>query len=219
MTLTFGSSSIGMMAQEEEYKWSAGMNCGISGYLGEFNGANIFKSPGVNLSAQVAYLYDTRWNFNGVLSFSTLKGSTDVFSQEGLTNLPSSFNSSLWQLDCNAEFNFMPYGIGETYKRLSRWTPFIGAGIGVAMAMPKGGSTSFAPEIPISFGVKYKIKERFNLKAELTITKLFTDSADGLQDVYGIESSWFKNTDWSASFTVGFSYEFGKRCPTCHYVD
>ena len=40
-----------------------------------------------------------------------------------------------------------------------------------------------------------------------------------LSDLATIKSSFLKNNDWYSRFTVGISYEFGKRCETCHYVD
>ena len=130
-----------------------------------------------------------------------------------------SFSALTAEVSLRAEFNFFPYGIGETYKNLKRWTPYLAGGFGFIMASPKGESFSLAPEIPLAFGVRYKLKKQLNLKAEISITKTFTDAIDGAQDIYGIKSSWFKNTDWTTALTVGFSYEFGERCATCHYVD
>ena len=53
------------------------------------------------------------------------------------------------------------------------------------------------------------------------MTKVFGDKVDGkyLTDLYGIKSSFLKNTDWYSTLTVGISYEFGPRCATCHRID
>ena len=69
-------------------------------------------------------------------------------------------------------------------------------------------------------GLKYKMRERWNLGLEFTMTKVFSDHVDGpLSDLYGIKSSFLKNTDWYSNIAISITYEFGKRCATCHYVD
>lgn len=49
--------------------------------------------------------------------------------------------------------------------------------------------------------------------------KTFTDKLDGplLDDPHGIPSAFMKNTDWYSTLTLSISYEFSKRCATCHY--
>ena len=65
-----------------------------------------------------------------------------------------------------------------------------------------------------------KMRERWNLGLEFTMTKVFSDHVDGpLSDLYGIKSSFLKNTDWYSNIAISITYEFGKRCATCHYVD
>ena len=84
-----------------------------------------------------------------------------------------------------------------------------------------GGTTSVAPNLPMGAGVKFKLSERVNLGAEFTMTKVFGDKVDGplLSDLNTIKTSFYKNTDWYSRLTIGITYEFGKRCETCHYVD
>ena len=72
-------------------------------------------------------------------------------------------------------------------------------------------------QIPFILGVKLKLKERLNLNVKLTAAKVFSDKLDGeLADLYTIKSTFLKNTDWYSTLTVGLTYEFGERCPTCH---
>ena len=40
-----------------------------------------------------------------------------------------------------------------------------------------------------------------------------------LTDLYQIKSSFLKNTDWYSTLTFSISYEFGRRCVTCHRID
>ena len=130
-----------------------------------------------------------------------------------------SFKSTVYDLGGRVEFNFFPYGIGETYKKLKRWSPYLTVGIGLTLASC-GGQTNAGFNIPMGAGIKYKIKERLNFGVEFTMTKVFSDHVDGvLSDLYQIQSSFLKNTDWYSNISVSLTYEFGKRWATCHYVD
>jgi hypothetical protein len=129
-----------------------------------------------------------------------------------------SFKSTVADLGERVEFNFFSYGIGETYKRLRRWSPYLTVGFGFTLASCSG-QTSFGVNIPMGVGVKYKIKERLNFGFEFLMTKVFSDKVDQLSDLYQIQSSFIKNTDWYSNISVSLTYEFGKRCSTCHYVD
>ena len=197
-----------------------GVGLGMSGYLGEANESNLFAHPGVGLNASFRYLLNTRWAFRGLLTAASLSGST-----AGMTNvLPGEavydFKSWVYDLGARAEFNFFNYGIGERYKRLSRVSPYLSLGLGVVMSSV-GGETFVAMGIPMGFGVKFKAKPRVNLGLEFTMTKVFGDNLDGreLADLYLIKSSFLKNTDWYATLMFSVSYEFGKRCVTCHRID
>ena len=128
------------------------------------------------------------------------------------------FKSTLFDLGGQAEFNFFNFGIGSKYKNLKRLTPYLTLGLGVTMASCSG-STAVAMNLPMGVGVKYKLKERLNLGAEFTMRKCFGDKIDGLSDLNGIKSSFAKNTDWYSLIQVSVTYEFGKRCRVCHYVD
>lgn len=191
----------------------------MSGYLGDANTSSIFKHPGFTAEAGMRYLPNVRWAFRGVLGVTTLSGNSADMENVFPDNIDYSFSSTVYSLGLRAEFNFLPYGIGETYKRLSRISPYLVLGVGMAVASCEG--TTAALSLPMGAGVKYKLKPRLNLALEFTMTKIFSDKVDGptLDDPIGIKSSFFKNTDWMSRITVGITYEFGERCATCHYQD
>ena len=207
-------------AQEAKYKFDVGASLGMSGYIGDANSGNIFKKPGCEADASFRYLPDTRWAVRGVFSTFGLSGST-----EGMANyLPGdavyTFTSQVYELSVHGEFNFFPYGIGETYKRLRRWSPYLTLGLGGAMSS-SGGKIAGTFTIPMGMGVKFKLTERINLMAEFTMTKTFSDKMDGqqLNDLNLIKTAFYKGTDWISRLNVGISFEFGERCETCQYVD
>lgn len=204
----------------ESYKFDIGAGLGMSGYLGDANESNLFKHPGFAANAGVRYLFDSRWAAKAQLSMATISGNTADFENVLPGGEQFDFKSTVYDFSVRGEANFFSYGIGETYKRLRRWTPYLSLGVGLTFAStPDGNSAAFS--IPMGVGIKFKIKPRLNLNAEFSMTKVFGDKIDSnqLTDLYKIKSSFLKNTDWFSSFTVGISYEFGPRCTTCHRID
>ena len=130
------------------------------------------------------------------------------------------FSTTFYELSELFEFNFLPYGMGESYRKLKRITPYITAGLGATM-WSVDGKTGAAFTIPFGVGVKYKPSRRLNIGLEFLMKKTFTDRLDGamLDDPYGIKSSFMKNTDWYSTLTVTVTYEFSKRCEVCNYKD
>lgn len=204
----------------EEYKFDIGAGIGMSGYLGDANESNMFAHPGVAFNATFRYLINSRWAIRGMLTGVSLSGSTADMDNVLPEGKVYDFKSSVYDLGAKAEFNFFNYGIGETYKRLTRISPYLSLGLGVAMAS-SGGDTSVAMSLPMGFGVKYKLRPRLNLGLEFSMTKVFGDKVDSseLTDLYQIKSSFLKNTDWYSSLMFTVTYEFGKRCVTCHRID
>lgn len=204
----------------EEYKFDIGAGIGMSGYLGDANESNMFAHPGVAFNATFRYLINSRWAIRGMLTGVSLSGSTADMDNVLPEGKVYDFKSSVYDLGARAEFNFFNYGIGETYKRLTRISPYLSLGLGVAMSS-SGGDTSVAMSLPMGFGVKYKLRPRLNLGLEFSMTKVFGDKVDSseLTDLYQIKSSFLKNTDWYSSLMFTVTYEFGKRCVTCHRID
>lgn len=217
--LTFLLPAQNVSGQETPYKFDLGAEIGMSGYAGDAS-SNLFAHPGFAGQVSMRYLPSTRWAVRGVLSALTISGNTADMANVLPGNATYSFKSTVYDLGARVEFNFFSYGIGETYKKMRRWTPYLSLGVGVTLATCSG-NTAFGPNIPMGFGVKFKPRERINLFAEFSVTKVFNDHIDGkdLSDLTTIESSFIKNNDWYSRLTVGISFEFGKRCETCHYVD
>lgn len=202
----------------ESYKFDLGAGIGMSGYLGDANESNLFKHPGFAANIGGRYLFNSRWAVRAQLGMQTLSGNTADFSNVLPDGRQYSFKSTAYDLGFRGECNFFGYGIGETYKRLRRWTPYLSLGLGVAMASADG-NTTVAPTLPMAFGFKFKPRERWNLWLEFSMTKVFSDKVDGLWELNHIKTDFYKNTDWFSRLAVGISYEFGRRCETCHYVD
>lgn len=213
------AAAFGVSAQEETYKFDLGAGVGMSGYLGDVNQVNMFRNPGFAAQIGFRYLIDTRWALRTALTTAGLKGNSSQFSNKFPGLRDYSFSAQAYALDVHGEFNFLPYGIGETFKRLKRWTPYMAAGVG-AVFSHCGQSNAIAFEIPLAVGFKFKLRERLNLALEFSMAKAFGDRLDGnISDLQGIKSDFIKNTDWHSQLLISLTYEFGKRCETCHYKD
>ena len=208
-----------LSAQESTYKFDIGASLGVSGYLGDANTANLYKNPGMAAGASFRYLANTRWAIKGMLTYAGLSGNSSDMTNVYPGGETYKFTSKVYDLSGRVEFNFFNYGIGETYRKLKRWSPYLSLGIGLTVASCQGTAVAF--NIPMSVGIKYKLRESINLGAECTMTKAFNDNIDGpvLDDLYDIKSSFMKNTDWYSTFMVSVSFEFGERCKNCFYVD
>lgn len=204
----------------DSYKFDFGGGVGMSGYLGDANESNLFAKPGFAADLSFRWLASSRFAVRGLFAVASISGDTSDWDNVLPDNAQYKFKSTVFNLEGRAEFNFFPYGFGQTYKRLKRWTPYLSLGVGVGIASCDG-STSFAPVLPIGVGVKYKLSLRWNLAAEFTMKKVFGDHVDGddLADLYSIKSAFYKNTDWTSALTISISYEFGPRCQVCHRVD
>ncbi len=213
-------TSLSARAQESQYRFDFGASLGMTGYLGDANRASLLKHPGFGAEIGARYIKDSRWAFRALIGALTLKGSTADMDDVLPDMAVYKFSSTVIDMDVRAEFNFLPYGIGETYKGLRRLSPYVTLGFGCSIASCSGSLTA-APSIPIGLGLKFKAAPRLNLIAEFTMTKTLGDKLDGakLSDLNQIKTSFIKDTDWYSRLTIGFSYEFGERCATCHYVD
>ena len=207
-------------SQEARYKWDIGFGECMSGYVGDANRGFPFRHPGAAVDIFCRYNIDSRWGVRTQAGLATLSGNTADMDNVLPGAMQYSFKSTVYDVSVRGEYNFFPYGIGETYKRLRRWTPVLSLGIGAVLS-GVDGKTFAAMEIPMGLGLKYKASERLNLAVEWTMTKTAGDHIDGekLSDLYLIKSSFLKNTDWYSTITVSVTYDFGERCVVCNRKD
>ncbi|MCM1336745.1 MAG: porin family protein [Candidatus Amulumruptor caecigallinarius] len=201
---------------EEPYKFDLGLAMGMSGYWGDLSN-NMFQNPGIAATAMFHYRFDTRWLIRGSFTGASLSGNNKK-ADNVLPGGMYEFDGGFYALDARAEFNFFSFGMGETYKRLKRWTPYLAVGLGGAMSSVDS-STSFAMTIPMAFGARYKVSERVNLGAEWSFMKVFGDKVDGHSDLTGVKTDFIRSTDWVSTIQIYFTYEFGRRCTACNRHD
>ncbi len=205
---------------QEDYRFDMGGGIGMTGYLGDANTANLLAHPGWDAQLVFRYVINPRMGLKSGLYAGSLSGDSSDMLDVFPGNANYKFSTTFFELSELFEFNFFNYGIGESYRNLKRWSPYITAGVGATLWTTEG-YTGVAFTIPFGAGIKFKINRRLNLGLECLMKKTFTDKLDSpsLSDPHAIKSSFLKNTDWYSTFTLTLTYEFSKRCAVCNYKD
>lgn len=205
---------------QEDYRFDFGVGLGMTGYLGDANTSNLYRNPGWDAELFLRYIFNPRIAIKTNLYAGSLRGNSEQMTNVFPDGQNFKFSTTFYELGELFEFNFFEFGIGERYRKLKRVTPYITAGLSATM-WTVDGSVFAGFTIPLGIGVKFKANKRLNLGLEFLMKKVFSDRLDGtqLEDPYTIKSSFAKNTDWYSTLTLTVSYEFSKRCATCHYKE
>ncbi|MDR2086944.1 MAG: porin family protein [Dysgonamonadaceae bacterium] len=208
-------------AVAQEYKYEIGGMAGMAMYMGDANQVSFFQgwdpAGGIIFRNNVNF----RWAWEADFSLGRVNGDTrntkNVFPDQGKV----SFSRYFYTLGGRAEFNFLPYSDKFAYLNTSKISPYLLFGGGVTLA-PGNGETCIAINVPLGVGVKYKIRNRWNLGLEYSVHKLFSDSFDApdksgfhLDNVYGVKNGLFKNKDWYNTLFFSVTWEFGLRDGRC----
>lgn len=233
-------------AQDEpEYRLELGGGLGTMAYQGDFNGS-VFKGMQPMGGVVARYKINPRMAWSAQISVGTLKGSSrkEKTWYPVLAEHPVDFKTTLTDFSVRYEYNFWPFGTGKEYLGAVPLTPFIAFGAGLAFTGKpsltgegaalmtesqegEDGTVNLTPmpnpeavvafQLPIGFGVKYKLRNRLNLTAEWTMHISGSDMLDGVDSPYGIKSNdLFKNTDCYSTLKVSLTYDLWAKCKTCH---
>ena len=205
---------------QEDYRFDIGAGVGMTGYLGDANSANLWANPSWDATILFRYILNPRLNFKTNFYVGGLRGDSSKMDNVLPNDQNFKFSTTFFEIGELVEFHFFNYGMGESYRKLKRWTPYITAGVSITgWTVDGSGSATFT--IPMGVGFKYKPALRWNIGLEFLMKKTFSDRVDGnnLSDPLGIKRGFMKNTDWSSTFSISISYEFSKRCAVCHYKD
>lgn len=205
---------------QEDYRFEVGGGLGMTGYLGDANTANLWGHPGWDVTALLRYLPNTRFAFKTNLYVGQVSGNSADMENVFPNMATYKFSTTFYELGELVEFNFFNYGMGERYRKLKRWSPYITAGLSMLL-WSNDGHANATVAIPLGLGVKFKLNRRVNLGMEFLMKKTFSDKVDGpdLSDPYGIKHAFLKNTDWISTLSFTITYEFSERCRACNYKE
>lgn len=219
--------------QEGEF----GVGVGAAHYFGDLNTTASLNRP--KLAATLFF----RKNFSNYISgrigasFARL-GYSDVYNthNEYMQRRNLSFNSNVWELSLQGDFNFFRFMPGEPQYN---FTPYVTIGVGAFSYDPytylagekiylrqlgtEGQGSALYPDrkqysamsisIPLGLGVKYAINERFNIGFEILHRFTNTDYLDDVSKTFVDLSIFPLNPDNSQSAAAQLSdrsYELGE---------
>jgi len=203
----------GVKAQELEYALELGAMAGPSFYMGDANLNGFYRDITAAGSLMGRYNLNPRMALKFNAGYGKVKGdATKDANKFPVTEKQKwCFNNSLVDVGCQYELNFWGYGTGEGYKGHKRLTPYIQMGLGFTYC-----NDDLTMNIPVGFGLKYKIKPRLNVGIDWSMRFTMSDKLDGIKDPYKINSGFLKNKD-SYSWTMLYiSYDLCPKYRKCN---
>ena len=203
----------GMSAQELEYAMELGVMAGPSFYMGDANLNGFYKNVTMAGGLMGRYNINPRMALKFDLAYGSVKGD----ATNGANKFPETegqewkFNNSLFDAGCQYEICFWGFGTGGGYKGHKRLTPYIQLGLGFTY-----GNDAFTMNIPVGFGVKYKIKPRWNVGIDWSMRFSMSDKLDGIEDPYRIKSGFLKNKDSYSWTMIYVSYDLCPKYRKCN---
>jgi hypothetical protein len=200
-------------AQELEYALELGAMGGPGFYMGDANLGGFYKNVTMAGGLMGRYNMNPRMALKFDIGYGSVKGNaaTQKNRYPATNGQKWKFNNSLVDVGCQYEMNFWGYGMGNSYKGHKRLTPYIQAGLGFTY-----GNKALTMNIPLGFGVKYKLKPRLNVGIDWTMRFTMGDKLDGIEDPYRVKSGLLKNKD-SYSWTMIFlSYDLCPKYRKCN---
>ena len=182
-----------------------GVNTGLSFYYGDLNESKLFYSPKIYYGFMVKRNFNERYALRLALKKVNLgvkSANVGVIDQIYHQN---SFDSHVWDVVLQTEFNFLPYNPLELKEDFI--SPYITGGLGIIYV-----SNTFSLTIPFGLGLKVKIDKRLGVGTEWTFRKTFTDIIDnGIENIITDDySSIYHNNDWFSVFGVFVTYNISK---------
>lgn len=200
-------------AQELEYALELGAMGGPGFYMGDANLGGLYKNVTMAGALMGRYNLNPRMALKFDIGYGSVKGNAakEKNRYPATNGQKWEFNNSLVDVGCQYELNFWGYGMGNSYKGHKRLTPYIQTGLGFTY-----GNKALTMNIPLGFGVKYKIKPRLNVGIDWTVRFTMGDKLDGIEDPYRVKSGMLKNKD-SYSWTMIFlSYDLCPKYRKCN---
>jgi hypothetical protein len=204
--------SIGFMAKAQEeavvHEGEIGFSVGAAQYFGDLNPNPRFNTPNLAASAFFRKNFGTYVALRVAGSYAFLAYSDRYNTyNEFMYRRNLSFNSNIWELALQGDFNFFKYIPGsETH----RFTPYVTFGIGLFNYNPytyyqgqkvylrqlgtegEGSATypnmktygSMAVCFPLGVGVKYSLNRKVNIGLEVLYRFTTTDYIDDVSSTY-----------------------------------
>ena len=214
------TTSLAAQNDDVEYRVELGAAAGIDFSLTDVN-SKWFGNPQIAGGVVARFLLNPRMTVKTALTYGKFGGSTDNIrnfypahpGEPGTETLKFKADGDVYDLSAIYELHFLPYGYTQGYQGFKRIVPYIQAGFGLSYG---SAGKAFTANIPLGFGVKYKIAPRLNLGLEWRMHLSLSDKLENLEAPLGIKSSGFKNKDHYSFTLLSITYDLAPRCPNCN---
>lgn len=210
----------GTAQDEVEYRMEVGAGIGAAFSLNDANSKAYGNTTWAG-GAVMRFLLNPRMSIKTSLSYQPLKGNTAKTKdflpanpeQPGNERLERELDGGITDLSATYELHFLPYGYTEGYQGFKRLVPYIQMGLGLTYS---DAGEAFTVNIPVGFGLKYKLAPRLNLSLDWQMHFSLSDALDGIEAPKGIKTSEFRGKDHYAQTMITLTYNISPRCPTCN---
>jgi hypothetical protein len=196
----------------------AGGLVSASYYMGDFNPDGVLYKPSLYFGGVINYSLSDYYTLRVNMGGGELRGDPATYGGRLMSNspgqMPVSFKRYFFDADARFEVGFLPYDpFGNDPTRYS-FSPYFALGAGFGYS----GGTPYL-QLPLSFGVKYRLFYRITMGVEWAFRKTFNDNLDGWvsirRTVNNEAFSTVNNNDWISYVGVYFTYQLADRilCP------
>jgi len=201
-----------MFGQKDTYLAEIGVSGGVSFYKGD-GSSSLFSN------LQPVYGGLLRYNINPAFALCFDLSRTSIKGSYIDSNVTYTFKNQNDALDVLVEFNFFDLEqIKNNDNQERKLSPYIFAGYGL-LKYSYENQSKLNPQFPFGIGLKYKLKNRWNLNLQWTNRVLFADDMEGkaqLNDKFKLNGSNFFNNDVLSGITLSVTFDFLKKPCNCH---
>jgi hypothetical protein len=197
-------------------KSDLGVSVGTSYYMGDINPSRLFYSPKFNAGIIYRYNLNTRYVLKGELNYVALSGNDKDFSDPYQQSRNATFNSELYDITTQFEFNFLPLVFNE---RKMSFSPFVSTGLAAALTLNSSSKKTFEFVFPFALGVRVTVGKKWSTGLQWSFRKTFNDTnIDGIDNspLPPSMKSYLINNDWYSFAGIFLTYkifDFGIPCP------
>lgn len=205
--------SLAAHAQDLEYALELGVMAGPSFYMGDANLNGFYKNTTMAGGLMGRYNINPRMALKFDLAYGKVKGD----ATEGDNKFPVTagqewtFDNTLVDVGAQYELHFFGFGSGGGYKGHKRFTPYIQAGLGFTYC-----NDGLTVNLPFGFGIKYKMRPRWNVGIDWSMRFSMSDKLDGIEDPYRMKSGFLKNKDSYSWTMIYISYDLCPKYRKCN---
>lgn len=207
-------------AQEDGYRFEAGLGGGSSFYMGDAN-QRLYNNSNGAAALMLRYNVNPRFSTRATFSAAGISGN----SNEALGQLPLEdnlkFSRTAYEFSVQVEWGFLAYS--PVMWNEGRWSPYGLAGIGTVF-LPEPVTNDWALCLPVGVGVRYRLAPRVNIGLEWSMRFTNSDRLDvtstaapGLQDPLKIKGKGMKNKDSYSLTMLYLSFDIFEKPCNCNH--